>query len=144
MGKQFSEEKRDKMYASPAKVGGLSVDVPVGTVRWVLALAELSGGDTVSITIDLELLVSLVQTVACLVGQQLFETVGQENMSSDMEPGAGSGGGGVGASAVLPVSPVEDEQVPLLYGPEVGYIYYVWTDLCFRIPDPRLLDEEVD
>ena len=37
MSKQFSKEKGDKMLALPATVGGLSVDIPVGTVRglWV-------------------------------------------------------------------------------------------------------------
>ena len=29
-------------------------------------------------------------------------------------------------------------------GPEIGYIYSVGTDVCFRIPDLRRLDEEVD
>ena len=33
----------------------------------------------------------LTQTVAGLVGQQLDEAVGQENMSSDVEPSDGSG-----------------------------------------------------
>ena len=70
MGKQFSEEKGDKMSALPAMVGGLSVNVPVGTVRRTLTLAELSGSDTVAITTSLERLVSLAQTVSCLVGQQ--------------------------------------------------------------------------
>ena len=66
------------MSVLPATAGGLSFDVPVGTVRRALAIAELSGSDTVSITISLERLVSLTQTVACLVGQQLDEAVGQE------------------------------------------------------------------
>ena len=35
------------MAALPATVGGLSVDIPVGTVRRALAIAELSGSDTV-------------------------------------------------------------------------------------------------
>ena len=52
--KQFSKEKGDKMSVSPATVGGLSVDIPVGTGRRALAIAELSGSDTVSITISLE------------------------------------------------------------------------------------------
>ena len=52
------------MSALPATVGGLSVDIPVGTVLWALAIAELSGSDTVSITISLERLVDLTQTVA--------------------------------------------------------------------------------
>ena len=42
------------------------------------------------------------------------------------------------------MSPVEDEQVPLVCSTEVGYIYSVGTDFCFRIPDLRRLDEEVD
>ena len=88
MSKQFSEEKGDKMSALPETGGGLSIDVPVGTVRRALAIAELSGSDTVSITISMERLVSLTQTVACLVRQQLDEAVGQGNMSSDGEPGA--------------------------------------------------------
>ena len=83
------------MSAFPATVGGLSVDIPVGNVRRALAIAELSGSDTVSITITLERLVGLTQTVACLVGQQLDEAVGQEKMSSDVEPGDGSGESGV-------------------------------------------------
>ena len=69
MSKQFSKEKGDKMSALPATVGGLSVDVPVGNVRRALAIAELSGSDTVSITISLERLVGLTQTVECLVGE---------------------------------------------------------------------------
>ena len=43
MIKQFSKEKGDKMSALPATVGGLTVDIPVGTVRRALAIAELSG-----------------------------------------------------------------------------------------------------
>ena len=82
------------MSTLPVTVGGLSVDVLVGTVRRALAKAELSGSDTVSTTISLEQLVNLTQTVACLVGQQLDEAVGQEKMSSDVEPGAGSGNRG--------------------------------------------------
>ena len=54
MSKQFNEEKGDKMSALPATVGWLSVDIPVGTVWRALAIAELSGSDTVSITISLE------------------------------------------------------------------------------------------
>ena len=68
MSKQFSKEKGDKMSALPATVGGLSVDIPVGTVRRALATAELSGSDTVLITISLERMVDLTQTVAGLVG----------------------------------------------------------------------------
>ena len=93
-------------------MGGLSVDIPVGTVRRALAIAELSGSDTVSITISLERLVDLMQTVAGLVGQRLDEAVVQENMSSDVEPGDGSENRGAAASAALPVSPVADEQGP--------------------------------
>ena len=144
MSKQFSKEKGDKMSDLPATVGGLSVDIPVGTVRQVLAIAEISGSDTVSITISLERLVDLTQTVAGLVGQQLDEAVGQEKMSSDMEPGDGSGNRGAAALVALPVSPVEEEQGPLVCGPEVGDIYSVGTDFCFRMPDLRRLDEEVD
>ena len=87
MSKQFSKEKGDKVSALPATVGGLSVDIPVGTVRRALAIAELSGSDTVSIAISLERLVGLTQTVACLAGQQFDKAVGQEKMSSDGEPG---------------------------------------------------------
>ena len=126
--KQFSKEKGDQMAALPATVGGLSVDIPVGTVRWALAIAELSDSDTVSITISLERLVDLTQTVAGLVGQQLDEAVVQEKMSSDVEPGDGSENRGAAASAALPVSPVADEQGPLVGGPEVGDIYSVGTD----------------
>ena len=32
ISKQFSKEKEDKMSALPATVGGMSVDIPVGTV----------------------------------------------------------------------------------------------------------------
>ena len=84
------------------------------------------------------------QTVAGLVRQQLDEAVGQEKMSSDVEPGDGSVIWGAATSASLPVSPVEDEQGPLVGGPEVGDIYYVGTDFCFKMPDLRRLDEEVD
>ena len=50
-------------------------------------------------------------------------------MSSDVEPDAASGNlGGGAASAALHVSPAEDEQVPLVCGPEVRGIYYVATD----------------
>ena len=49
------------MAALPAMVGGLSVNIPLGTVRRALAIAELSGSDTVSITISLERLVDLTQ-----------------------------------------------------------------------------------
>ena len=75
ISKQFSEEKGDKMSVFPAMVDGLSVNLPVGTIRRALVLAELSGNDTVSITISLERLVRLVHTVSCLVGQQLDEDV---------------------------------------------------------------------
>ena len=86
----FSEEKEDTMTALPATVGGLSVDVPVATVRRALVLAELSCSDTVAISIRLERMVCLAQTVAYLVGQHIDEAVGQEKMSSDVEPGSGS------------------------------------------------------
>ena len=144
MSKQFGKEKGDKMSALPVTVGRLSVDIPVGTVRRALAIAEFSGSDTVSITISLEWLVGLTQIVACFVGQQLDEAVGQEKMSSDVEPGDGSGNQGVAASAAVPVRPVEYEHGPLVGGPEVGDIYSVGTDFCFRMPDLRRLDEEVD
>ena len=91
MSKQFSEEKGDKMSALSATVGGMSVNVPIATVRRALAIAELSGSDTVSITISLKRLVSLTQTVACLVRQQLDNAVSQEKMWYNVEPGDGSG-----------------------------------------------------
>ena len=75
MSKQFSKEKGDNVSTLPATVGGLSVDIPVGTVRRDLAIAELSGSDTVSITISLERLVSLTHNMACLVGQQPRDVV---------------------------------------------------------------------
>ena len=56
----------------------------------------------------------LTQTVAGFVGQQLDDAVGQEKMSSDVETGDGSGNQGAAASAALPVSPVEDEQGPVV------------------------------
>ena len=67
MYKQFSKDKGDKMSALPETVGGLSVDIPVGTIRRALAITELSCSDTVSITISLTC--GFTQTVACLVGQ---------------------------------------------------------------------------
>ena len=39
---------------------------------------------------------------------------------------------------------VEDKQVPLVCGPEVGNIYYVGAYFCFRMPDMRRNDQEVD
>ena len=42
----------------------------------------------------------------------------------------GIGGGGI-------VSPVEDEQGPLVGGPEVKDIYSVGTYFCIRMPDLR-------
>ena len=42
------------------------------------------------------------------------------------------------------MSTVEDEQVPLVGGPEVGDNYSVETDFYFRMPDLSRLDEEVD
>ena len=51
----------------------MSVDVPVGTVRW--NLAEPSGSDIVAINSSLERMVSLVQTVVCMVVQQLDKEV---------------------------------------------------------------------
>ena len=50
--KQFSKEKGDQMAALPVTVGGLSVDIPVGTVRRALAIAELSGSDIYSVGTD--------------------------------------------------------------------------------------------
>ena len=94
------------MSALPSTMGGLSVDIPVGTVRRALAVAELLGSDTVTITISLERMVDLTQTVADLVGQHLDEAVGQGKMSSDVEPGDVSGNRGAAASTELPVSPV--------------------------------------
>ena len=91
--KQFRvscEEKEDMISALTATVGGMSVDVLVGTVRLVLAAAEHSGSDTVAITIGLERLVSLALTVASCMGQELDEAVGRDKVSSDGEPGAGS------------------------------------------------------
>ena len=44
----------------------------------------------------------------------------------------------------LPVSQVEDEQGLLVGGPEITSIYSVGTGFCFRMPDLRRLDEEVD
>ena len=40
--------------------------------------------------------------------------------------------------------PTGDEQVQLVCGPDVGDIFSVGTDLCFRIPDLGRQDEEVD
>ena len=42
------------------------------------------------------------------------------------------------------MSPIEDEQGPLVGGPEVGDIYSAGTHLCFRMLDLRRLDEEVN
>ena len=42
------------------------------------------------------------------------------------------------------MSPVDDEQVPLVGGPELGDIYSVGIVFCFRMPDLRRLDEEAD
>ena len=42
------------------------------------------------------------------------------------------------------MGPVEDEQVPVVCSPDVGYIYSVGIDFCFRMPDHRRLDEEAD
>ena len=122
----------------------MSVDIQVSTVPGALAIAELSGSDTVSITISLERLVDLTQTVAGLVGQQLDEAVGQEKMSSDVEPSDGSGNWGAAASAEFPVSPVKYKQGPIVGSPEVGDIDSVRTDFCSRTPDLRRLDEKVD
>ena len=139
MRKQFSKEKGDQMAALPATVGGLSVDIPVGTVRRSLAIAELSGSDTVSITISLERLVDLTQTVAGLVGNSWMRLLAKRRCRLMWNPVMVLGIGAA-ASAALPVSPVEDEQGLLVGGPEVGDIYSVGTDMS----DLRRLDEEVD
>ena len=55
-----------------------------------------------------------------------------------------SGDLGAAASAAQHVSAVEDEQGPLVGGPEVGDIYSVGTDFCFRMLDLRRLGKEVD
>ena len=117
---------------------------PVSTVRRALAIPELSGSDTVSINIGLERLVDLTQTVTVLVGQQLDDAVGQEKMSSDVEPGDRYGNRGAAASAALPVSPVEYKQGPMVGGPEVDDIFSVVTDFCFKMTDLRRLNEEVN
>ena len=39
---------------------------------------------------------------------------------------------------------IDDTKVTLVGGPEVGDIYSVGTDFCFRMPDLIRLDEEVD
>ena len=65
-------------------------------------------------------------------------------MLPDVEPGFGSGNQGAATLAALPVRPVEEEQDPLDGGPEVGYIYFVRTGICFRMRDLRRRDEEVD
>ena len=49
--------------------------------------------------------------------------MGQEKMSSDVEPGDGSGNQG----AALPVSPVEYEQGPLVGGPSECRTSDDWT-----------------
>ena len=65
-------------------------------------------------------------------------------MSSNVEPGDRSGNRVAAASAALPVSQVEDKQGPLVGGPGVGDIYSVGSGFCFRMPNFRRLDEEVD
>ena len=106
---QQRERRQDVGFTSN---GGWAVCRHSGRYCPALAITEISGSDTVSITISLERLVDSTQTVAGLVGQQLHEAVGQEKMSSDGEPGDGSGNRGAAASATLPVSSVEDEQGP--------------------------------
>ena len=54
-------------------------------------------------------MVRLEQTVMHLMGQWLGKAVGQENVSSDVEPSIGSGHRGHYFGGI-PVSPVEDEQ----------------------------------
>ena len=90
-----------------------------------MVVAELSASNTVAIKISLERLVSLAHTMACLVGRQLDEAVGQDNRSSCVEPEAGSGGGCFGEP---PVRREGDEQASLVSSPEVGDIYSVGTD----------------
>ena len=54
MSKQFSEDKGAKMLALPAKVGGRSICRRSGRYcPRALAVAEISGSDTVAITINL-------------------------------------------------------------------------------------------
>ena len=72
---------------------------------------SLALGHLTTINISLERMVSLAQTVACLVGQQLDEAVGQDNVSSDVESSVGSGNHGAAASVGRPLSPARDEQV---------------------------------
>ena len=85
----------------------------VGTVWRALAIAELSGSDTVSIIISLERLVDLTQTVAGLWGNSCVRMLAKRrcrpmwNLVMDL-------GIGEAASAALPVNPVEDEQGPLV------------------------------
>ena len=114
MSKKYSKEKGDKMY------GGWAVcRHPVSTVRRALAIAELSGSDTVSINISLERLVDLTHTVAGLVGQQLDEAVGQEKMSSDVEPGDGYGNRGAAASSCQLKKHVNEERIKSDLDPHV-------------------------
>ena len=47
-------------------------------------------------------------------------------------------GGGAAASAALPVSPVEDEQVSMVCDPEVGYIYYVGERFLLQNARPEV------
>ena len=96
--KQFSKEKGDKMAAFPATVGGLSVDIPVGTVRRALAIAELSGSDTASITISLERLVDE------LMGSGVPTTRGTSACASEKKSVRGAA-----AAAALPVKQVTAE-----------------------------------
>ena len=114
MNKQFSEEKGDNISALPATVAGLSVKVPVGNIRQALAVAKVSGSDTVAISNSLERVVSLTQSLACLVGQHLNKVVGQEKVSFDVEPGAVSGNW-AGTSAALPVKPVTVDNNNIIY-----------------------------
>ena len=53
---------------------------------------------------------ALSATVGGMSVDELDEAVGLDNMSSDVDPGAGSGKLGSAVSATLHVSPVEDEQ----------------------------------
>ena len=116
------------MSALPATVCGLFVYVTVNTVRQALALTELSGSDTVVITISLERLVTMAQTVAFLVGKQWMKMLVKRcrpiwKLVLDL---------GIGAAASL-----------VLCARGRRYLS-VGTDFCFRMPVLRRLDEEVD
>ena len=76
------------------------------------------------------------------MGQQLDEAGGQEKIRCGtwcwiLESWTA-------ASVALPVSPAGDEQVPLACGPQVGDIYSVGTDFCFRVPNLSRMNKDVD